>query len=141
MLNCVVHYVAAQLAIGYDEGFIMVQLGHETPVASMDKTGKLVVAINNVISTAAVKLSGDGAAIEDGSRVPLSLKELGSVEQYPQTVAHNANGRFVATCGDNEFVIYTAQVCVWGLCLCLCAPLPLPGLCADRTTWHCLASA
>jgi coatomer subunit beta' len=87
----------------------MVQLGHETPVASMDKSGKLVVAINNVISTAAVRLSGEGA-LEDGNRIPLALKELGNVEQYPQTVAHNANGRFVATCGDNEYVIYTAQV-------------------------------
>ncbi len=98
-----------QLAIGYDEGAIMVKLGHEMPVASMDKSGKLVIAVNNVISTAAVRLSSEGA-IEDGSRLPLSLKELGNVELYPQSVMHNSNGRFVAVCGDNEYVIYTAQV-------------------------------
>ena len=33
----------------------MVQLGHETPVASMDKSGKLVVAVNNVISAGQVR--------------------------------------------------------------------------------------
>jgi coatomer subunit beta' len=45
----------------------------------------------------------------DGERVPLSEKELGAVELFPQSVLHNANGRFIAVCGDNEYVIYTAQ--------------------------------
>ena len=27
---------------------------------------------------------------------------------YPQTLAHNPNGRFVTVCGDCEFIIYTA---------------------------------
>ena len=60
----------------------------------------------------------------DGERIVLSEKELGAVELFPQAVMHNANGRFVAVCGDNEFVIYTAQAlrtksfgsaldCVW----------------------------
>jgi coatomer subunit beta' len=147
-----------QVAIGYDEGTVMVKLGHEMPVASMDKTGKLIVAVNNVVSAAAVRLTGEGD-LEDGDRwvpwcarmlvvllgvracllcclvcahaccaawcarmcvaimfvlllsrrIPLSLKELGNIEVFPQTVNHNANGRFVAVCGDNEYVIYTAQ--------------------------------
>ncbi len=36
-------------------------------------------------------------------------RELGPVELFPQSVVHNPNGRFVAVCGDNEYVIYTAQ--------------------------------
>ncbi len=31
------------------------------------------------------------------------------MELFPQAISHNANGRFIAICGDNEFVIYTAQ--------------------------------
>jgi len=50
-----------------------------------------------------------GPALVDGERVPLSEKELGAVELFPQSVLHNANGRFIAVCGDNEYVIYTAQ--------------------------------
>ena len=45
----------------------------------------------------------------DGEAVPLSEKELGAVELFPQNVLHNANGRFVAVCGDSEYVIYTSQ--------------------------------
>lgn len=82
-------------------------------------------ARNNVIFTASVRtitasddgLDGDAApvpasqspAFADGERVQLPEKELGSVELFPQHVSHNPNGRFVAVCGDNEFVIYTAQ--------------------------------
>jgi coatomer subunit beta' len=57
----------------------------------------------------AVGAAGGGAAIQDGERLSVPEKELGAVELFPQAVAHNANGRFVAVCGDNEYVIYTAQ--------------------------------
>lgn len=57
----------------------------------------------------AVGAAGGGAAIQDGERLSVPEKELGTVELFPQSVAHNSNGRFVSVCGDNEFVIYTAQ--------------------------------
>jgi coatomer subunit beta' len=81
-------------------------------------------ARNNVIYTSSVRTASaaddfDGAeasapapappALVDGERLPLSEKELGSVELFPQHVSHNPNGRFVAVAGDNEFVIYTSQ--------------------------------
>jgi len=53
--------------------------------------------------------AGSSTAIVDGERIPLSERELGSVELFPTAVLHNANGRFVAVVGDNEYVIYTAQ--------------------------------
>ena len=36
------------------------------------------------------------------------MQDLGSSEIFPATLKHNSNGRFVAVCGDGEFVIYTA---------------------------------
>lgn len=89
-------------------------------------------ARNNVIHTASVRTaSAAGGALEDGSAEggdivpaapavavpppvdgePMSIpeRELTSVELFPLSVQHNANGRFVAVVGDNEYVIYTAQ--------------------------------
>lgn len=34
---------------------------------------------------------------------------MGACEIYPQTVAHNPNGRFVVVCGDGEYIIYTSM--------------------------------
>lgn len=50
-----------------------------------------------------------GTEIKDGERVPVVAKDMGSCEIYPQTIAHNPNGRFVVVCGDGEFIIYTAM--------------------------------
>lgn len=33
--------------------------------------------------------------ILDGERLPLAVKDLGACDIYPQTIAHNPNGRFV----------------------------------------------
>jgi hypothetical protein len=44
----------------------------------------------------------------DGERLPLVVKDLGSCDLYPQSLAHNPNGRFVTVCGDGEYIIYTA---------------------------------
>ena len=37
-------------------------------------------------------------------------KDLGTCELYPQDCLHNNNGRFVAVCGDGEYIVYTAGV-------------------------------
>jgi coatomer subunit beta' len=100
-----------KLAIGFDEGCVCIELGSDDPVASMDATGKIVWATNNEIQTTTVKGvvgSGDDA-IPDGERLPVVPRDLGSCELYPQMLKHNCNGRFVAVCGDGEFIIYTAQ--------------------------------
>ena len=44
----------------------------------------------------------------DGERLPLVVKDLGSCDMYPGTLVHSPNGRFVAVCGDGEYIIYTA---------------------------------
>ncbi len=50
----------------------------------------------------------DAHAQADGERLPLVVKDLGSCDLYPQSLAHNPNGRFVTVCGDGEYIIYTA---------------------------------
>jgi coatomer subunit beta' len=100
-----------KLAIGFDEGCVCIELGSDDPVASMDSTGKVVWSTNNDIQTTSVKgLVGAGEdAVPDGERLAVVPRDLGSCEVYPQMLKHNCNGRFVAVCGDGEFIIYTAQ--------------------------------
>ncbi|CAA6671934.1 unnamed protein product [Spirodela intermedia] len=95
--------------IGYDEGTIMVKIGREEPVASMDSSGKIIWAKHNEIQTVNIKTVGaDFEVSTDGERLPLAVKELGSCDLYPQSLRHNPNGRFVVVCGDGEYIIYTA---------------------------------
>jgi len=56
-----------------------------------------------------VQTLSDADTITDGERLPLSIKDMGACEIYPQTVAHNPNGRFCVVCGDGEYIIYTSM--------------------------------
>jgi len=96
------------VAIGYDEGSIMIKVGREEPAMSMDASGKIIWAKHSEIQQANLKAITD-AELPDGERLPLAVKDMGSCEIYPQTVAHNPNGRFVVVCGDGEYIIYTAM--------------------------------
>ncbi|CAN6819556.1 unnamed protein product, partial [Brassica oleracea] len=97
-----------RVVIGYDEGTIMVKLGREIPVASMDSSGKIIWAKHNEIQTANIKSIGASYEVTDGERLPLAVKDLGTCDLYPQSLKHNPNGRFVVVCGDGEYIIYTA---------------------------------
>jgi len=95
-----------RVAIGYDEGTIMVRLGREDPIASMDPTGKITWAKHNEIQQANLRAVTDEVA--DGERLPLTTKELDVCEIYPQTLQHNRKGQLAVVCGDGEYIIYTA---------------------------------
>ncbi|XP_051197725.1 coatomer subunit beta'-1 isoform X3 [Lolium perenne] len=97
-----------RMVIGYDEGTIMIKMGREVPVASMDSSGKVIWAKHNEIQTVNIKSVGANFEATDGERLPLAVKELGSCDLYPQNLKHNPNGRFVVVCGDGEYIIYTA---------------------------------
>ncbi|KAK3028321.1 hypothetical protein RJ639_037783 [Escallonia herrerae] len=97
-----------RVVIGYDEGTIMVKIGREEPVASMDNSGKIIWAKHNEIQTVNIKSVGADYEVSDGERLPLAVKELGTCDLYPQSLKHNPNGRFVVVCGDGEYIIYTA---------------------------------
>ncbi|CAE6422374.1 unnamed protein product [Rhizoctonia solani] len=95
------------VAVGFDEGVVVVKLGREEPSFSMDQAGKIVFARNNEILGANLQTTHEDPT-PDGQKLPLAPRELGSTEIFPSTIAHSPNGRFVAVCGDNEYIIYTA---------------------------------
>lgn len=47
-----------RVVIGYDEGTIMVKIGREEPVASMDSSGKIIWAKHNEVQTVNIKSVG-----------------------------------------------------------------------------------
>jgi len=102
-------YFANKLAVGYDEGTVVIKLGNEKPIASLDiNTGKLVWARGHDIQTMSLK-GLSKTETEDGEKVPLSPRDLGACEVYPQFLQHNRNGQFICVLGDGEFIIYTSQ--------------------------------
>ncbi|XP_056139515.1 coatomer subunit beta'-like [Lampris incognitus] len=96
------------VALGYDEGSIIIKLGREEPAMSMDANGKIMWARHSEVQQANLKAMVE-TEIKDGERLPLAVKDMGSCEIYPQTILHNPNGRFVMVCGDGEYIIYTAM--------------------------------
>lgn len=101
---------ANKLAIGYDEGTVVIKLGNEKPVASLDaNTGKLVWAQSHDIQTMTVKSTSKDTEPQDGEKITLPARDLGSCEVYPQSLEHNSNGSFIVVCGDGEYIIYTSQ--------------------------------
>lgn len=48
------------MVIGYDEGTIMIKMGREVPIASMDTSGKIIWAKHNEIQTVNIKTVGAG---------------------------------------------------------------------------------
>ena len=70
---------------------------------------KVCVMKSISFSQANIKSLSSETEVKDGEPLPLDFKDLGSSDLYPQSVRHNANGRFVVVCGDGEYVVYTAM--------------------------------
>ncbi|KAK2746644.1 hypothetical protein FQN57_002988 [Myotisia sp. PD_48] len=94
------------IAMGFDDGAVVVKMGREEPAVSMDLSGKIVYARHSEVVSTMIK--GGDSTIKDGEALTLPTKELGSTDIYPQTLVHSPNGRFVSVCGDGEYIIYTA---------------------------------
>lgn len=101
-----VHRDLNNVAIGFDEGSMIIKLGREEPAISMDGSGKIVWARQSELQQANVKAL-QGQEVKDGEKLALAVKNMGISEVYPQTIAHSPNGRFVSVCGDGEYTIYT----------------------------------
>lgn len=95
------------LSVGFDTGHIVIQLGDDKPLLSLDPMGKIVSCKHTEVYHSVIKAS-DAAEAQDGEVIQLSQKELSNVEFYPSTLVHSPNGRFVAVTGDDEYIIYTA---------------------------------
>lgn len=96
------------LAIGSDNGAIVLKLGREEPAMSMDNNGKIVWAKHSELQQANIKTLGDRDSIKDGAILPLQVKDMGTCEIYPQSIVHNPNGKFLVVCGDGQYIILTA---------------------------------
>uniref|UniRef100_A0A7S1TH96 Coatomer subunit beta' n=1 Tax=Compsopogon caeruleus TaxID=31354 RepID=A0A7S1TH96_9RHOD len=95
------------VSLGFDNGSVVIRLGKDTPTASMDSTGKVIIAKHNEVFTLNVR-NADASGIMDGERLAVPVKDFGSIEIYPQKLEHSPNGRFVSVYGDGEYIIYTA---------------------------------
>ncbi|KAH8880251.1 putative coatomer subunit beta [Thozetella sp. PMI_491] len=93
------------VALGFDDGAVVIKMGREEPAVSMDTSGKLIWAKNTEVVSAILK---SDPTIKDSDPITLTTKELGTCEVYPNTLTHSPNGRFVALAGDGEYIIYTA---------------------------------
>lgn len=51
--------IICSVALGYDEGTVVVKIGREEPVASMDSGGKVIWARHNEIQTVNVRSAPD----------------------------------------------------------------------------------
>ncbi|VDB90110.1 unnamed protein product [Peniophora sp. CBMAI 1063] len=98
---------ANEIAVGYDEGSVVVKLGRDEPTFSMDPSGKLIYTRNTEVLSANLATVTDDQFTE-GARIPLSTKELGTSETFATSLMHSPNGRFVTVVGDGEYIIYTA---------------------------------
>ncbi|KAK4092965.1 hypothetical protein Purlil1_2890 [Purpureocillium lilacinum] len=70
--------------------------------------GKQGIAVGYDDGAVVIKLVAADASLKDNDPISLPTKDLGTCEVYPQTLIHSPNGRFVAVCGDGEYIIYTA---------------------------------
>ena len=95
------------IALGFDEGAVVIKLGKEEPSVSMDGSGKVVWAKGAEVLSANLGASDIETQV-DGQRIPAASREMGSTEVYAQSLQHSPNGRFVTVIGDGEYIIYTA---------------------------------
>jgi coatomer subunit beta' len=93
-----------EVAIGFDEGLVVLKLGRDEPSYSMDSSGKLIfVRGSEVLTSNLSTLLEEGKELEtlpDGSRISLASRELGSTEVFPTSIQHSPNGRFVTVVGQ-----------------------------------------
>eukprot|EP00057_Strongylocentrotus_purpuratus_P025164 XP_011679638.1 PREDICTED: coatomer subunit beta'-like [Strongylocentrotus purpuratus] len=66
------------VALGYDEGSIIIKLGREEPAMSMDSSGKIMWAKHSEIQQANLKAMTD-IEIKDGERLPLGNPRHGKL--------------------------------------------------------------
>ncbi|KAH0473496.1 MAG: uncharacterized protein KVP18_001183 [Porospora cf. gigantea A] len=93
------------LAIGFDDGTVVVNLGSDRPKASFH-SGKIVMVSGSDVLTVNLK---NVALTADGERLHVMKKDLGVTEVHPVAVSHHPSGRFVGVYGEDQFLIHTAQ--------------------------------
>lgn len=94
------------LIAGYDTGITIFQLGETKPIYSMDVNGKAIIVDGNDLQR--VDMKSIGADIGDGEHVPVTLRDVGSVETRPSSISHNGNGQFICTLTPQDYTIISS---------------------------------
>ena len=95
------------LAIGFDEGTMVLKLGSDEPLCSMTNNGFIIWVRNNEINSANLRINE--GEIQDGETINLIVKETETCEFFPQFIKHSPNGRAFALCGDGDYVIKSSR--------------------------------
>ncbi|KIY50151.1 coatomer protein [Fistulina hepatica ATCC 64428] len=101
---------ANEIAVGFDEGVVVIKLGRDEPTFSMDPLGKLVYTRHHEVHSGNLQTiaHSDETPEAEGKSISLSTKEIGSTEIFATALIHSPNGRFVTVVGDGEYITYTA---------------------------------
>ena len=95
-----------KLAIGCDKGTVVLRVGKDEPVFSMDQNGKILFSNNHEV----IQMSLKGAVpadIQDGIQIALAAKDMGTCEMIPKRLEHNSTGQYVAVLSEDEYTINT----------------------------------
>uniref|UniRef100_A0AC35TLA9 Coatomer subunit beta' n=1 Tax=Rhabditophanes sp. KR3021 TaxID=114890 RepID=A0AC35TLA9_9BILA len=98
------------IAVGYDEGTLVIKVGKDEPAVSMDGSGKILWAKQCDVQQFNLKTIEKSTldSLSDGERINGSPKDMGTSDIFPQSLEYSSNGRYVVACGDGEYIIYTA---------------------------------
>eukprot|EP01060_Flectonema_neradi_P036868 TRINITY_DN724_c3_g1_i1.p1 TRINITY_DN724_c3_g1~~TRINITY_DN724_c3_g1_i1.p1 ORF type:complete len:926 (+),score=178.99 TRINITY_DN724_c3_g1_i1:309-2780(+) len=94
-----------KLAIGCDKGTVVIRVGKEVPVFSMDNNGKILFANNHEV----IQMNARGNISEAGygEKITLASKEMTTCEQVPKRLSHNSTGQYVCVLSEEEYTIHT----------------------------------
>ena len=98
---------ASIMALGYDEGTVVLKLGSDYPLADFSNA-KVIAAKSSQILSYNLKLL-QPEAVPNSEKVPATFKELGSADMYVQGIKFNGNGQLFAIYGESDYAIYTSR--------------------------------
>ena len=87
------------IGLGFDEGSIVIRIGSDEPVVSLNH-GKILWTKSMEVYTANLK-AVDLEENKSGERVSISSKELGPTDIYPSYIKHSPNGHHFGVCNQN----------------------------------------
>uniref|UniRef100_A0A7S1KUN6 Coatomer subunit beta' n=1 Tax=Percolomonas cosmopolitus TaxID=63605 RepID=A0A7S1KUN6_9EUKA len=97
-----------KIALAYDEGTVVLRLGKEIPVVSMDRKGKVIWIRNGEVQQVSIKHSAEEESnIFDGEKLVFPTKDKGVSDVTAHNIVHAPKGNYIAFSGENEWVIYS----------------------------------
>lgn len=99
---------STNIAVGYDDGSIVLRLGKESPIVTMDKKGKVLLIRNGEVQQISIKHTPEELdTIFDGEKLVFSVKDKSVTDANTQNISYSPKGNYVAFSGEDEWVIYS----------------------------------